>query len=57
LSGARGALGRSFDALRANYRERREFSAHAVRFGRSATALHAVLADLGFTGGSAPAPD
>jgi hypothetical protein len=57
LSGARGALGRSFDALRANRRERREFSAHAVRFGPSAAPLHAVLRDLGFRGGSAPAPD
>jgi len=57
LSGARGALGRSFDALRANHRERREFSAYAVRFGPSAAALHAVLADRGFRAGSARAPD
>jgi erythronate-4-phosphate dehydrogenase len=57
LSGSRGALGRSFDLLRANRRERREFSAHAVRVGASAALLHAVLADLGFRIGSAPAPD
>jgi len=47
----------SFDALRANHRERREFSAYAVRFGPSAAALQAVLADLGFRAGSARAPD
>ncbi|MGQ0595184.1 MAG: 4-phosphoerythronate dehydrogenase [Gammaproteobacteria bacterium] len=48
LSGAGGALGRSFDALRANYRERREFSAHEVRVNRGSAGLHTALADLGF---------
>ncbi|MBA2592419.1 MAG: 4-phosphoerythronate dehydrogenase [Pseudomonadota bacterium] len=48
LSGARGALGRSFDALRANYRERREFSAHAVHVGPDRAPVCSALADLGF---------
>ncbi len=48
LSGARGALGRSFDALRANYRERREFSAHQVRTNRGSARIPTVLAGLGF---------
>ncbi len=49
LTGPREALGRSFDALRANYRERREFSAHEVDFGPHGSALTmGALADLGF---------
>ena len=48
LSGTRGALGRSFDALRANHRERREFSAHAVRVNRGSPGFYKALADLGF---------
>jgi erythronate-4-phosphate dehydrogenase len=48
LSGARGALGRSFDALRANRRERREFSAHEVRVNRGSPGFYKALADLGF---------
>ncbi len=44
LTGSREALGRAFDALRASYRERREFSAHEVHFGPDSTPLR----DLGF---------
>lgn len=55
LAGVRGALGRSFDTLRANYRERREFSAHEVRINRGSAALHTALADLGFNPRSKPA--
>ncbi|MGH8577341.1 MAG: 4-phosphoerythronate dehydrogenase [Gammaproteobacteria bacterium] len=53
LSGARGALGRSFDVLRASYRERREFSAHAVHVGPDRAPVCSALADLGFRIGSA----
>ncbi|MGH8589707.1 MAG: 4-phosphoerythronate dehydrogenase [Gammaproteobacteria bacterium] len=55
LSGVRGTLGRSFDTLRANYRERREFSAHEIRTNRGSAALHTALADLGFNPRSKPA--
>ncbi len=54
LSGARGALGRSFDALRANYRQRREFSACVVRVHHGSAGLRAALADLGFKPRSKP---
>jgi erythronate-4-phosphate dehydrogenase len=51
LSLERAARGRAFDALRAEYRDRREFSAHAVSAPPGA---QAALARLGFRTRSAP---